>query len=588
MSLAKYSTFILLFVSPLFFGCEGSSEMGSSQPAALQESIHINQLGYHPGSTKKALVKSVNGYAADQFAVLDAAGDTVVESGVGAADYWEFSGDAVSLVDFSGLRDPGKYRLCVGERCSYWFEIAEDRYGELADAALKSYFYARAGVDIEEEFGGAWHYEGGHPDTVVFIHESAADERRPANSTISSPGGWYDAGDYGKYVVNSGITTWTLIQSLRFNRDFHEEQRLGIPESGNGLPDVLDEALVNLKWMLTMQDPNDGGVYHKLTTKNFDGFIMPAETSLPRYVVMKSTAAALDFAATMASAARVLREYGTSSGLDASSGLVELAAEMEVAATSAWAWALEHPDVIYEQPEDIFTGTYWDSALEDEWFWAAAELYLLSGDNAFKDRLAEWYQRPVTPKWNLVHTLGVISLISSEKREEFSEMEQDFLEYADLMLEKEAASPYHVSIDQFAWGSNSDVANDGVLKLVAWQLSGDSSYIASAQNDLDYILGRNATGYSFVTGFGSKSPMFPHNRIMGADGIEAPIPGFISGGPNVSVMTDCEAEEVVRSSFPAASFTDTECSYSTNETAINWNAPLVFLSSGLEVFYRSK
>lgn len=140
-------------------------------------------------------------------------------------------------------------------------------------------------------------------------------------------------------------------------------------------------------------------------------------------------------------------------------------------------------------------------------------------------------------------------------------------------------------MDKFAWGSNSDVGNDGMLKLVAFQLTGNDKYVASAQNDLDYILGRNATGYSFVTGFGDKTPLDQHNRIMGADGIDAPIPGYISGGPNTIVLTDCEAQGVVRSQYPARSFTDTQCSYSTNETAINWNAPLVFLSTGLEVYY---
>ena len=554
----------LLLASISFFGC--------SDHLLTQDDILINQIGYQTNASKKALIRA----NAERFEIRDSAGNPIFRDVISEPRKWELSGDAVGVADFSSLTKAGEYSLCVDDVCSYPFYIATSLYGDLADASLKSYYYARAGVDIEEEFGEKWNYKGGHPDTEVLIHASAADENRPEGSTISSPGGWYDAGDYGKYIVNSSITTWTILQSLRLNKDFHLEQDLNIPESGNELPDILDEALVNLKWMMTMQDPNDGGLYHKLTTKNFDAFIMPDETTNPRYVVMKTTSASLDFASTMATASRTVREYG----------MDELADEIAGAAKSAWYWAIENPTIFYDQPEDVSTGAYVDTSFVDEWFWASAEMYLLTGESQYKEKMMENYEDPITPKWDVVNALGLISILTSEKRFEFSEIEQDFIAYVDLMLEKEKASPYLISMDKFAWGSNSDVGNDGMLKLVAFQLTGNDKYVASAQNDLDYILGRNATGYSFVTGFGDKTPLDQHNRIMGADGIDEPIPGYISGGPNTIVLTDCEAQGVVRSEFPAVSFTDTQCSYSTNETAINWNAPLVFLSTGLEVYYQ--
>ncbi len=562
----KKSYFILTLIfaaSSFSFGCNAQS--------ITQDDILVNQIGYPENAAKKALIRG----QAEQFEIRDSDGNTVFQEVVSEPRYWELSGDAVGEADFSSLSKPGEYTLCVNEMCSYPFYIAPSLYGDLADAALKSYYYSRVGVDIEEEFGGKWNFKAGHPDTEVYIHASAADERRPEGSTISSPGGWYDAGDYGKYIVNSSITTWTILQSLRLNNDFHLDQNLNIPESGNELPDILDEALVNLKWMMTMQDPNDGGLYHKLTTKNFDAFIMPEETTNPRYVVMKTTSASLDFASTMATASRTVREYG----------MDELADEMAGAAKSAWYWAIENPAIFYDQPEDVSTGAYVDTSFVDEWFWASAEMYVLTGESQYKEKMMENYEDPITPKWDVVNALGIISLLTSDTRSEFPEFEEDFIAYADLMLEKEKASPYLISMDKFAWGSNSDVGNDGMLKLVAYQLTGDDKYVASAQNDLDYILGRNATGYSFVTGFGDKTPLDQHNRIMGADGIDEPIPGYISGGPNTIVLSDCEAQGVVRSEFPAVSFTDTQCSYSTNETAINWNAPLVFLTTGLELYY---
>jgi len=153
--------------------------------------------------------------------------------------------------------------------------------------------------------------------------------------------------------------------------------------------------------------------------------------------------------------------------------------------------------------------------------------------------------------------------------------------FTDNLVSLYLSSPYRVSLDFFKWGSNSDVANQALLKIVAHKLNGDQKYILSIQGDIDYILGRNATGYCFVTGFGSKSPMNIHHRPSGADGVAEPVPGFLAGGPNTVVMNDCDTI-VRRSAYPAKSYTDTECSYSTNEICINWNAPLIFVLGALD------
>lgn len=570
MKYSKNNSWLCFLAVLVFIGssCTQKQRVLKSQSS---NNILLNQMGYQINAGKKALIRA----EVSDFELVDKAGTVVFEGKTGRPQYWNLSGDSVRLADFSSYKKEGEYRICIkGTEFSWPFEISKNPYKNLADAALKSYYYARCGVDIEEQFGGKWHRSAGHPDKEVLIHVSAASKDRPAGSTIASPGGWYDAGDYGKYIVNSSITTWTIVQSLALNSDFHKNQNLTIPESDNQLPDILDEALINLKWMMTMQDPADGGLYHKLTTKNFDAFIMPAETSKQRYVVQKSTSAALDYASTMASASRVIREYG----------LNELADKMKNSAEQAWNWAIQNPDIFYFQPDDISTGAYGDTSLVDEWFWAASEMYLLTEKSEYKAILKANYQKPLTPKWNRVNTLGVISLLKSGKSSEFADMRKDFLAYVDELLEKEKACPYLISTDKFAWGSNSDLANDGLLKLVAMQLTSNTKYVESARNDLDYILGRNATGYSFITGYGHKTPMFPHNRLMSADGIEDPMPGFMVGGPNTNVFTDCDQKIVKRSQFPAASYTDSECSYSTNETAINWNAPLVFLSSGIQLF----
>ncbi len=565
----KKNTQRLIFLLGMIILIGSCKSRGPESEPSVSGDILINQLGYPVDGDKRALLR----LPTDDFQIKNLDGETVFTGKTSGLKYWELSGDSVQVADFTQFSEKGAYILCTKDTlCSPPFMIDEQLYSELADASLKSYYYARCGVAIDEKFGGQWNRPGGHPDTLVLVHKSAADANRPEGSILSLPGGWYDAGDYGKYIVNSSITTYTILQSLLLNTPFHESQNLSIPESNNELPDILDEALVNLSWMMMMQDPSDGGVYHKLTTKNFDGFIMPHETNKQRYVVQKSTSATLDYVATIAAASRAVQKYK----------MGDLADDMKTSALLAWNRALQNPEEFYEQPEDISTGAYPDTTYVDERFWAASELYLLTGESNFKETMLANYQKPLTPKWDVVHTLGVISLLTSDKRNEFEQMEADFIAYADLMLEKEKTSPYLISMDAFAWGSNSDVMNDGMLKLIAFYLTGNKKYVASAQNDLDYILGRNATGYSFVTGFGSKTPLHPHNRIIAADGVEEPIPGYVVGGPNTIVLLDCEPEDIIRSKFPAASYTDTQCSYSTNETAINWNAPLVFLASGLE------
>jgi hypothetical protein len=100
----------------------------------------------------------------------------------------------------------------------------------------------------------------------------------------------------------------------------------------------------------------------------------------------------------------------------------------------------------------------------------------------------------------------------------------------------------------------------------------------AAVDALDYLLGRNPTGYSYVTGYGAKTPQFPHHRPSSADGITEPVPGLLVGGPNPKQEDKC----VYASTLAALSYSDTECSYASNEIAINWNAPFAYLAGGLE------
>ena len=573
---------ILFLLTGILSSCNTTSKgnSGSSITADTLGRILINQVGYLPDAEKIALLR----IKADKFDVIDVTSGKVVFTGEpGQFKYWDLSGDSVCVADFSKVVTPGKYQICINDTtCSYVFVISGDVYSEITKASLKAFYLNRSSEEITKEYGGIWARPAGHPDTMVFVHSSAASATRPEGYKLSSPGGWYDAGDYNKYIVNSSISTYTLLLFCQMYPEYCKDFTSNIPESGNNIPDVLDELLVNLRWMLTMQDPNDGGVYHKLTNKAFCGFVMPDKANDPRYVVSKSTAASLGFAATMAMASRVFAKTD-------SPEISSLGKTCLEASKNAYKWAKANPAVFYKNPSDISTGAYDDTRLKDEFFWAATELALATSDISLVTVKDLDNQTVCVQSWDSSAMSGIISLALSDNPK-FSELTKQaqkiLLHFADNLVAKSESSPYKVSLDFFKWGSNSDVANQAVIKLAAYKINPDKNYLNSVQGDIDYLLGRNATGYCFVTGYGGKKVMNIHHRPSGADGIPEPCPGFLAGGPNTIVLTDCPG--ITRNTFPAKSFSDAECSYSTNEIAINWNAPLFFVLGAMDALSGKK
>ncbi|TRX71787.1 glycoside hydrolase family 9 protein [Carboxylicivirga sp. M1479] len=542
---------------------------------------HMNQYAFHSASVKRVFLPEVN--AGQSFKVLDAKGNELVSAMVTEAKLWEYSNTSVAVADFSSLVDEGSYEVIIdGSDSSITFSITDNAYREPGTSLIKSYYMARATEPILEKHAGEYARLAGHPDDKVVIHPSAASKERPAGSTIASPGGWYDAGDYGKYIVNSSISTFTLLHLYELFPQYLKGLELNIPESGDKVADLLDETLVNLRWMMTMQDPHDGGVYHKLTTKKFCGMVMPHKDIKDRFVVMKTTAATLDFAATMAKASRILKNENKH--------LQQLGTECFAAAEKAWAWCKAHPDLLYVQPKDISTGQYDDKEISDEWFWAATELYLASGNKKYKKDIRFDEQKFSQPEWRRVNSLGLYSILSNEKNAKglnITASKKKVLKMADKLYKQYTESAYRVSIDKFPWGSNGEVMNDGMLLINAYLLSNDQRYLEAADACVAYVMGANPLNKAFVTGYGKNTPMFVHDRRCAADGIEAPIPGLLAGGPTNSVQSDC-GETAYGTKIPAMSYVDMECSYSTNEVAINWNAPAVFVFLGLDAIYSSK
>ncbi|WP_121356259.1 glycoside hydrolase family 9 protein [Flavisolibacter nicotianae] len=557
----------------------------------VQERIQLNQVGFYPAAPKIAVVTGKTD--AKTFFITSPDGRVKLFTGkLSDEKPSRYSSTITRTADFSAFTKKGRYVVSVpGVATSYAFTIGDNVHDNAAKTVLKAFYFIRSDMPLEKKFAGKWNRPAGHPDTAVLVHPSAATEQRPAGTVLSSPGGWYDAGDYNKYIVNSGITMGTLLSAYEDFPQYFSKLNVVIPEGGNDVPDILNEALYNLRWMLTMQDPADGGVYHKLTNAAFDGMVMPGVTKLPRYVVQKGTAATLDFAAVTAQAARILQKF--------SKQFPGLADSCRAAAVKAWQWAEKNPAVIYSQREinpkydpDITTGEYGDRNFKDEWLWAAAELFATTKETIYLSVVQERMKDPAQlPSWGNVAMLGYYTMIRMENnlpaaKATIAAMKDTVLKIATTYLSNVGANAFATVMGQnvkdFSWGGNSVAANQGILLLRAYLLTKNKNYLDGALTNLDYILGRNATGYSFVTGIGSKRVMHPHHRPSEADGIDDPVPGLLSGGPNPGMQDKCQYP----SAEPELAYVDSVCSYASNEIAINWQAPMVYLACAIEALQK--
>ena len=286
---------------------------------------------------------------------------------------------------------------------------------------------------------------------------------------------------------------------------------LNIPESTNDTPDLLDEALYNIEWMKTMQDPADGGVYHKLTHRKFTDFAMPADIDAGRVVVMKTTSASLNFAAVLAQTSRVYVPLGGK--------YADLAETWLNQAILAWDWAKANPEVYYEQPEDVNTGAYSDENVNDEFAWAAVELFVPTSEKRYLENLELLSKKLSVPTWG--NTLGLayftlIRNIDAVKPYDLVDAEKltdNTVALADEIAKIYTESGYATSIEKFAWGSNSDVLNQGTIQLMAYLLTEGDKYIEPMISGMGYVLGRNPLHKSFVTGFGYNRAMNVHPSV---------------------------------------------------------------------------
>ncbi|MGN0345949.1 MAG: glycoside hydrolase family 9 protein [Lachnospiraceae bacterium] len=520
--------------------------------------VQVNQIGYLPNAAK---IATLTGETLDTtFDVVDAASGEVVYSGNVSAPMQNSNTERTEAqADFSDLTTPGVYKI-VTENCgeSYEFTIGNDVYEQAMNAAVKMFYYQRCGETLTEDCADEFAHAACHSQEAVYYDDQ--------NRTADVSGGWHDAGDYGRYIVPGAKAVADLLLAYELYPEAFSDS-VGIPESGNGTPDVLDEVRYELEWFFKMQDA-DGGVHHKVTCANFPGTVMPEEETETLYILPVSTTATGTYAAAMAMAARVYEDVDPAFAEKCLSA-AELAYDYLENANGGNG---------YRNPSDVVTGEYGDSNDADERLWAAAELFRTTGDSKYETAVAQILNGdyPGGLGWADVGYYGTYAYMASDYTDNSAYTKAKTCMETGVMavIANAAADTYQSSISgNYPWGSNMTIANNGMLLLLYEEVAGENNQdVAFAQ--LDYLLGNNGNSYCFLTGFGTLSPEGTHHRPSQCLGTT--LPGMLVGGPN-NGLEDPYAAAVLVNTPPALCYVDNEQSYSCNEITIYWNSPLVFL-----------
>lgn len=530
--------------------------------------IYCDQTGYLPHSVKTAVM--TEGKTFDVIRLEGASERTVLSGAVRDAGPDAASGDHVYVADFSDICEDGVYyiRSDAGAQ-SHRFRIGRDVYRALQADMIKALYFQRCGCELEEKYAGVYKHPCCHTgDAVLWADCSVVKEVK---------GGWHDAGDYGRYISPAAVAVAHLLYAFVLFPDSFQDS-LNIPESGNGIPDVLNECRYELEWMLKMQD-EEGGAYHKLTSIMHVAFIMPQEDKDQFYIFPVSSMATADYAAVMALASRVYRTYD--------SGFAD---RLFAAAKRAWGWLEQHPGYVgFKNPEGCNTGEYGDICDLDERLWAAAEMLVTTGDAKYQDALSRLMREDLTRTdfgWTDVSGFAALAVLTDRahtaSQDTGDALRAAVLAEADRLVDVAAHSGYGVAMEpeDYVWGSNMVVLNRGMLLVLAALISEDKgAYEETALAQLHYLLGKNAMDYSYVTGYGEHAFMHPHNRPTECDGIELPMPGWVSGGPFKTPADEVGRKAIPQGTPPMKCYLDDAACYSLNEITIYWNSPAVFVAA---------
>lgn len=525
----------------------------------MYKKIFVNQCGYRADMTKKVTFQAEEPV---KFCVLTSDGKSIFEGKAEQKICNEAAKETNYIGDFSNIKEAGRYYIIakgLGE--SDTFEIGELVYHDVFQKAMHFFYLQRCGCELPEQAAGEFAHKICHAEmATVYGTEEKCDVT----------GGWHDAGDYGRYVGPGAMAVAQLLLAYEANPEM-AKMYTNPAQQQKEMPAYLEELKYEIDWMMKMQR-EDGALYHKVGCYQFCGFIMPEDEKDELVISPVSVTATADFAAVTAMAVRFYKDY-------------DAVYAQKLAEVSKKAYeALKNMELPggFKNPKEITTGEYGDVCDRDERYWAAAELYKAFGEEEYRNDFEALIQEKIYQGygWEDMGSYGNIAYLTTEYpvSEQIREMiKKSMIELADEKLATVEADGYGTALktNEYIWGSNLSVANNGLHLYDAYKLTGEKKYLDAGMEQIHYLLGRNPMGLCYLTGCGTDAIKHPHHRPSGFLG--KAMQGMLSGGPCAWLADEVVKDIFTKETAPAKALADMTGSYSTNEITIYWNSAFIQL-----------
>ncbi|MGQ9779510.1 MAG: glycoside hydrolase family 9 protein [Bacillota bacterium] len=549
-----------------------SSDTEKDYPA-----IKVNQVGYITDADKYALVSFFEGrYSVGPgttFYLKRTSDNATVYTGTLSlvTDYDQYvSGEKVLKADFSSYNTPGTYYISVAgipeNSLNFNIDSKENLYSTMLKDAIKYYYYQRANLELTSQYAGEYAHPAWHLDDANCPLKSNSSIRKNVSK------GWYDAGDFGKYTNAAATAVSDLLFAYELFPRLFPDNHLNIPESGNGIPDLLDEIRYELDFLLGMQDSSTGGFY---------AYVWPQNKTDPRYIEdttpdggtnVKPTSCTANAAGVLAHAYIVFKDVDPT-----------YANTLLNAARNAWTYLENNPNPIRTP-----TGPY-DDGINDanDRFYAACCLFRAAGEAKYNDYVKAHYTEYASKFDNPenghgcgnMEFIGFINYMKSPNRdaEVANWWQTKFTSWRNAIISRAQNCVWQNTLDgtqpetDYYWGSNGAALNSAELIVLGSNILGDYSttHLKVIQNNLNYILGINPLRHSYVTGYGADCSQYPFSGIYDSDGKSGVPKGYMSGGAN-------GYESAVFSRFHGKCYSNRFTEFASNEHTIYWNSLLVF------------